>query len=186
MTIPTFTLKGSALELLDTDDPTALDSITLTPNTRGQTVSIGGVLYRPEPITVTLDEDGTINGQLGVRLLANDPSVELDSPLQWRVQLTTSEGFPRQPKPWWFEAGAANTTVLLAEVSPSPLLSAQGMTRGPRGVDDIRVVGTPDALRLEFLFGGETVGDPIDLYIAEVDGGTPYDTSDGFIDGGTI
>ena len=133
MTIPTFVLKGSALDLLDTDDPTALDSITLTPNTRGQMVSIAGVLYRPEPITITLDEDGTINGDVGVTLLANDPTLELESPLQWHVQLATSEGFPRQPKPFWFEAPEDGDVVQLGDVSVVPLLTPQGLTRGPKG-----------------------------------------------------
>lgn len=182
MTIPTFTLTGSALDLLDTDDPTPLESVTLTPNTRGQVVSISGVLYRPEPITVTLDEDGKINGDTGIELLANGDDVDLEAPLQWQVQVNTTTGFPRQPKAFWFEAGVDGEIVNLGDVSVSPLLAAQGVSRGPRGVDDLQVDG--DFLR--FYFRGDPVGDPIPVAVTQLDGGTPYSTGIGTIDGGTL
>jgi hypothetical protein len=186
VTIPTFTLTGCALDLLDTTDPAALDSIVLTPNTRGQTVSILGVLYRPEPITVNLDAAGKINGDNGIELLANDDSLDLDSPLQWQVQIVTTAGFVWQPKPFWFEAGAADETVLLADVSPAPLMAAQGVSRGPRGVDDLRFTAQGGDLLLEFMFRGERVGDAVNLSVPDLDGGNPYATSESLIDGGLI
>jgi hypothetical protein len=183
MTIPTFTLKGSAFDLLDVTDPQGLDSITLTPNTRGQVISIGSDLYRPEPVTVELDGSGAINGSAGVELLANDPALSLAAPLQWQVQVNTSAGFTRRPKPFWFTAPDDGEIAYLGDLSAAPLLSPTGITRGPRGVDDVVVDGD----YLQFQFHGDPVGDPIPLWVAGVDGGefgTPHDQN--HIDGGSL
>lgn len=178
MTVPTFRLKGSALDLLDVTDPTGLKAIILTPNTRGQVVSIGADLYRPEPVAVDLDQDGGLNGDDGIELLAALEALE--SPLQWNVQIVAEAGFPRPPASFWFDAPAAGQVVYLGSVSPSPQVSPTAITRGPRGVDDVVVVGNA----VQFRYLGDPVGDPIPLWISGLFGGTPSSTADGYISGG--
>ena len=39
----------------------------------------------------------------------------------------------RRPRPFWFVAPAAGEVAQLADVSPSPMVAAVGVTRGPRG-----------------------------------------------------
>jgi hypothetical protein len=183
MTIPTFTLRGSALDLLDVTDPQGLDSITLTPNTRGQVISIGSDLHRPEPVTVTLDENGAINGTAGIELLANDPALGLADPLQWQVQVNTSAGFIRRPTAFWFTAPDDGEIAYLGDISSAPLLSPTGIARGPRGVDGVVPVGDS----IQFQFRGDPVGDPIPLWISGIDCGE-FGTSrdNGTIDGGSL
>lgn len=179
--LPTFTLKGSVFDLPSVDNPTALSAMVLTPNTRGQVVSIGSDLHRPEPITVDFDDDGAMNGGAGVELLAALDSLE--EPLQWSVQVIADRGFPRAPMPFWFQAPPAGETIWLGDISPSPLLSPTGITRGPRGVDDVKAVGNA----IQFEFHGEPVGDPIPLAISGIDCGEFGTNRDGsYIDGGTL
>jgi len=182
MTLPTFTLKGSALDLLSVTSPTRLQSITLTPNTRGQVLAISGTVYRPEPVTVVLDSNGAINGSTGVALLANDASLNLATELQYKVTLVAAAGFPRPPREFWFTAPAAGTIAYLGNLSATPPTSPTGYTRGPIGVDDVRVDGD----YLQFYLNNDPVGDPIPLLVSAVDGGTPSTTSQGSIDGGTL
>ena len=134
MTLPTFTLKGSALDLLSVTSPTRLQSITLTPNTRGQVLAISGTVYRPEPVTVVLDSNGAINGSTGVVLLANDASLNLTTELQYKVTLIASAGFPRPPREFWFTAPAAGSTAYLGDLSATPPTTPTGYTRGATGL----------------------------------------------------
>jgi hypothetical protein len=172
MTIPAFTLTGSAYDLIGTE-ATGLDSLTLTPNTRGQSVRIGGDLYRPEPVTVTLDPDGQMNGGDGVELLAALDS--LDSPLQWNVQVFGGTGFARQGVSFWFDAPLAGSTVYLGDVSPTPQVSPTGITRGPIGFDDITIEGSAVQFRLH----GDPIGTPVPLWISGIFGGKPDTVFDG-------
>jgi hypothetical protein len=180
MTYPAFVLKGSVLDLPDVNDPEALQSVTFTPNTRGQMVGVDGNLIRPKPQTFTLDSSGRLGGSAGIQLLANDSALNLDTPLQWSVQVNTSD---RQPKPFWFVAPDDAETVFIGDVAAVPFLGAQAITRGPRGVDDVVVAG--DAL--QFRLHGEDVGDPIPLWVTQLDGGqfgSAHDQS--YVDGGQL
>ena len=177
MTIPTFVVKGSALDLVGVDSD-ALESITFTPNTRGQVVSIGADLYRPEPVTVTLDTDGRMNGGDGVELLAALDS--LDDPLMWRIQAYGGDGFARRSTSFWFIAPSDGETVWLGDITPSPQVSPTGITRGPRGVDDVVLDGN----EVQFRFQGQPVGDPIPLWLNGIFGGFPSSTPVGVIFGG--
>lgn len=183
MTLPKFTLKGSAFDVFDVNDPDALKKLVLTPNTRGQMVSVGGDLHRPEPIDVDLDEDGRINGGNGIQLLAALDS--LDQPLQWNVQVVTDAGFPRQPRSFSFDAPAPGETVYLGDVAPVPLLSPTGITRGPRGVDDVAL--SEDTLSVHFTFQGEQVGADIPIFVQGIDCGEFGTARNGItIDGGSL
>jgi len=140
MTIPTFTLKGNIYDLLDTNNDGSVDTValtsatvTFTPNTKGQFLAIGDNLYRPEAVTVTVDGTGRINGASGVVLLANDDSLNLVIPLQWNVSLTMVSDFPRRPRPFWFEAPTAGSSVTLGSVAAIPATTATGFSRGPAG-----------------------------------------------------
>jgi hypothetical protein len=178
MTYPTFTLKGSVLDLPDV--PAAIESVTLIPNTKGQMVGVDGNLIRPKSQTFTLDETGQLGEGDGIELLANDESLNLASPLQWSVQVNASD---RLVRPFWFVAANAGETVFIGDVSATPFQAAQGITRGPRGFDDVVVAG--DAL--QFRFHGEDVGDPIPLWVTQLDGGqfgSAHDQS--YVDGGQL
>jgi len=157
VTVPSFTVKGSAYDLVGMDVD-ALHSIRFTPNTSGQVLSIGGDLYRAEPVTVLLDPDGRMNAGAGVRLLAALDT--LTDPLQWSVQVYGGTGFTRTAAKFWFDAADAGTTVWLGDLSPTPQVSPTGITRGPAGVDDVALV---NGNALQFLFRGDAVGDPISL-----------------------
>jgi hypothetical protein len=140
VTIPTFTLTGNVYDLLDTNHDGAVDTValstatvTFTPNTGGQFIAIGADIYRPESVTVTVDGNGRINGTAGVVLLANDDTLNLDIPLQWKVSLSFESDFARRPKSWWFEAPVSGKTVTLGSVSAIPSTLATGFTRGPAG-----------------------------------------------------
>ena len=142
MTIPTFTVTGSIFDLLDADADGAVEAValegaivTFTPNTRGQFVSVNDVLYRPEPVSATVDDEGKINGDDGVTLLANDESLDLEIPLQWRVSVSAlpESGFNREPKPFWFEAAEDGDTKTIGELAAVPGTSATGFSKGDKG-----------------------------------------------------
>ena len=156
MTLPRFRLKGSVLDLPDVLSPEGLESVTFTPNTRGQMVGIGGNLIRPESVTVTLDADGSINGTIGVELLANDSALNLAAPLQWSVQVNTAD---LRPRSFWFVAPGDGAIVHLGDVAATPFQAAQGLTRGPVGVDGVEAVGG----NIQFTLNGDPVGNPIDF-----------------------
>ena len=95
--------------------------------------------YSPRPtgfriLTVSgfIDTDGRLKnaraGTVGVRLIANDPVLELPDPLVYRVDwhLTTPLGQPVSVPTNYFEAPSTDITVQLAEVMESALSSAAG------------------------------------------------------------
>jgi hypothetical protein len=138
--IPTFTLTGNVYDILDTNNDGSVDTValstatvTFSPNTNGQFIAIGDNIYRPEAVTVTVDQSGRINGNAGVVLLANDASLNLVIPLQWKVSLTFTSDFARRPKSWFFEAPESGKTVTLGSVSAIPSTFATGFSRGPAG-----------------------------------------------------
>jgi len=181
MTYPAFTLKGSVLDLPYVTSPEGLKSVTFIPNTAGQMVGAGANLIRPQATTYDLDASGRLGGNTGIQLLANDEALNLATPLQWSVQVNTEDGL--RPRRFWFVAPDAGETVWIGDVSAAPLQAAQALTRGPRGVDDVVVVGNS----IQFRLHAEDVGDPIPLWVTQLNGGefgSAHDQS--YVDGGQL
>jgi len=79
--------------------------------------------------------------------------------------------------------GTANWTAL----AYLPTLDGTGkvpLAQLPAGVVIDNAVRVDDSV--QFYSGATTVGGPVSLVLAEIDGGTPTATSEGFIDGGTV
>ncbi len=139
MAIPKFTLTaGAGFASRIGVDRAALAGarLTLKSNVKdGQLVVIDDGLERVEDVTVTLDDDGKINGDLGVELLADDASLDLDSPLKWQVTVSgaRSQGFSRSLRSWWIDAGLDGATVDLSTAVPAVGTTATGLIRGPEG-----------------------------------------------------
>lgn len=139
MAAPLFTLVvGDGLGAHIGADEEFFENATaiLTPSIRdGDVVPVDGKLRTVPAVTVVLDADGKINGDSGVDLLADDPSLGLDNPLQWTVSFkrARAQGFARHVKEWTITAGTDGSTVDLAEVPPVVGVAAVG-TRGPRTV----------------------------------------------------
>lgn len=91
--------------------------------------------FRLLPVTGYFDTDGQLKnaraGTVGVRLVANDPVLELPDPLVYRVdfRLTTPIGQPVRVASVFFEAPDSDVTVQLVEVMESALSSAAGAPR---------------------------------------------------------
>lgn len=91
--------------------------------------------FRLLPVTGYFDTDGRLKnaraGTVGVRLVANDPVLELPDPLVYRMdfRLTTPIGQPVRVTAAYFEAPDSDVTVQLAEVLESALSSAAGAPR---------------------------------------------------------
>lgn len=120
--------------------------LTLKSNiARGDMLVIDGGLELIDEVTLLLDEDGKINGDTGVELLADDPALGLENTLQWRVSISgaKSQGFSRSVASWWIDAGADGATVSLDE-QPKAVGQTAGGSRGLRGfgVDDVQIIGT--------------------------------------------
>lgn len=132
MTIPTFTLKlagGLATLSGATETPLKGKVLVFTSNVREQDIlNIDGALRKVLSRRVALDEDGKLNGDAGIDLLANDASLGLENSLEWQVSI---EGM--RTARWAFTAPAAGATVDLATVAPVAGAVATGVIRGPEG-----------------------------------------------------
>lgn len=145
MAAPLFTLTagdGLAARIGVTREALAGAKLVLRSNIkRGEMVVIDGGLELVDDVPVTLDEDGKINGDMGVQLLADDPSLGLENSLQWQVNIKNarSQGFSKSVTSWWIDAAADGGTVSLDEQPKVPGQVATGSTRGPRGfpLDDL-------------------------------------------------
>lgn len=139
----------------------------------GELVRIDG-MERVEQVVNYLDEDGKLNGDGGIQLLANDPSLNLEEPFQWNVEITgvRTEGFERAVKAFAFEAPLAGVTRRLELELPQP---GQNWQRGRAGfpieslvteggqlvatrtdgfeLDGVRVPAPPAALAYSMTFG---------------------------------
>lgn len=130
------TTSDSSDENADADEVALIGEVDFTP----QFSTEGPVLardYSPRPtgfkllkVTGVIDTDGRLKnaraGTAGVRLIANDPVLELPDPLVYRVdfRLTTPLGQPVRVSATYFEAPDSDVTVQLAEVMESALSSA--------------------------------------------------------------
>jgi hypothetical protein len=124
--------------------------------------------FIPAPVVATIGTDGrlklrtTANGDYPftpVRLLANSPLLELDSPLFYTVSFTavTYGGISGSISPFTFEAPDADIELNLIEVFRQPGQPATGITKiAPGGV---RLDGTD----LVFSFDGSDIPSPVSL-----------------------
>lgn len=141
MTLPSFTLTGN-VERLDgaTLTPLAGAKIQLRSNIPRDsflaTVDDGLCLVRN--VVAILDPNGFVTNQDGtpVQLLANDPSLGLNVPVQWQVKMG---GIPA----WWFDAPANGGTVALEDTSPVPGLFPSYPVVGTGGTEITGPQGPP-------------------------------------------
>jgi hypothetical protein len=98
--------------------------------------------FRILTVTGYVDTDGRLKntraGTIGVRLISNDPVLELPDPLVYRVdfRLTTPLGQPVRVAAAYFEAPDSDVTVQLAEVFESALSAAAKAPRISGGYFD--------------------------------------------------
>lgn len=120
---------------------------TLTPNImNGQFLLVDGGQRWIDTVPFQLDADGKLNGDDGIELLANDPSLDLEKPIQWTIAFDKTfrvNGFTKQFAKWTFVAPNAGETTGLHELAHATGFSATTVTRGPRGfgVDLVTRVG---------------------------------------------
>lgn len=135
MTLPTFTLvvgDGFASRIGTTRTALAGATVVLKTNIgAGGLLRIDSGIEHIETVVTTLDEDGKLNGDTGIELLANDDSLNINDPLEWEITIlgAKSQGFTRIINPFSFPAGEAGSTVNLELVLPAP---GQDSRRGPR------------------------------------------------------
>ena len=166
MAAPTFTLKvgdGLGAHIGVEEEFFAGATAILEPNIKdGDVVPVDGKLRTVEPVVVTLDANGKINGNTGVDLLADDPSLGLDNPLQWKITVrkARARGFSRAVREWSILAGSSGDVVDLAQVPPVVGVPAVG-SRGPRTHATLIASG-PDAGKAQWVdeYGVE-IGDPV-------------------------
>ncbi|QZT61228.1 sialate O-acetylesterase [Mycolicibacterium austroafricanum] len=182
MAAPLFTVKvgdGLGAHIGADEDMFAGATCVLTSSIKdGDVVPVDGKLRTVPPVTVILDENGKINGNTGIQLLADDPSLGLDNPLQWKVTIkrARAQGFTRTVKEWWIEAGANGATVDLATEPPVVGSTAVGV-RGFR-TRAVPVVGDPTMAQWVDENGAE-IGDPVpwDQVISEAIVATAAETA---------
>lgn len=119
MTIPQCTITINDLSALIGATVTALSDVEVvfTPNlTNGDVLAINDSIYRVADVRGVINADGELedlDGNTGVTLLANDPLLNLDWWLQWKVSFSNVvvNGFRKTIKPWWFTAPNDGETV---------------------------------------------------------------------------
>lgn len=165
MTVPLFTLTGNLGSLIGGSQvPSAGMTVILRSNVDpGDLLPIDGIADFVGTVAVMLDNSGKINGDDGIKLLANDDVLELATPLQWTISSAGVAGSP-EINSWTFDAPNTGDTVDIRATVPVPGLFAVGTTRGPTGPTG--PTGPP--------------GPPTGL-----DGGTPAGAGAGTTDGGT-
>lgn len=141
MAAPTFTLSGSILDLYDANSDGTIDAVAsgggtlyLTPNTFGRYLKIDGNAERPVPLAFPIDSLGRINGGTPIALLANDPSLDLATPLQWRVKIVGVNMSAARAPTWWFTAPAAGQSRTIGELVAVQGTEATGWTKGDQGI----------------------------------------------------
>lgn len=152
--------------------------VTFTPNIMGgQFLLVDGGQRFIDSVTVTLDEDGKINGDTGIKLLANDDGLDLEKPIQWTISFDKDfrfDGFKRQFSKWSFIAPGNGETKGLHELSHVTGLSATNVTRGMRGFSfagfnaELSEDGLAQAM-VQSDSGPVPAGDPVPLPSAAVD-----------------
>lgn len=169
MAAPLFTLKvgdGLGAHIGADEDLFSGATCVLTSSIKdGDVVPVDGKLRTVPPVTVTLDENGKINGNTGIQLLADDPSLGLDNPLQWTITIkrARAQGFTRPVKQWTIVAGADGETVDLATEPPVVGSTAVGV-RGFR-TRAVPITTGPDAGKLQWYDeNGAEVGGPSEAW----------------------
>lgn len=177
MAAPLFTLKigdGLGAHIGASEELFAEATVILTPNIpNGNMVLVDGNLRTVPAVPYTLDSDGKLNGNTGIQLLADDPSLGLDSGshLQWHVSIRGAKqrGFHQTVKEWWIPAGTAGSTVELSEVPPTVGTTAVAQ-RGLPGAPTVWVevdAGPPRLWQQQNAETGEFIGEPVD-YLPDV------------------
>lgn len=150
MAAPLFTLKigdGLGAHIGSSEELFAAATMTLTSNIKdGHMVLVDGKLRTVPAVTVTLDEDGKLNGDTGIQLLAHDDSLGLDSGqrLQWNIAVRGAKqrGFTQTVRKWTIDAGEDGDIKDLADEPPVVGVSAvaqRGLTGA--GVDNVELDG---------------------------------------------
>lgn len=126
MAQPTFTLTagdGLASRIGTTRAALAEARVVFTTSIRsGELVRIDDGVERIEKVVVNLDSQGKINGDTGIQLTADDPSLGIERVgLEWRVAVygARSQGYDRPIKEFSFLAPSAGETVSLADKVPT-------------------------------------------------------------------
>lgn len=164
MAAPTFTLTtgdGFAARIGTTREELAGAKLTFKSNvTFGGLVVVDDGMELLDKVVVTLDDDGKINGDTGVVLLAHDDSLNLSEPLEWQVSFSgvTNRGFDKVITPWWFDAPGDGGSINLTDVMPPP---GQLSKRGPAAKIVSGYFDGNDDLVLVNVDGSETT--PIEL-----------------------
>lgn len=135
MAAPQFTLKaGDGFAARLGVDRSALPGVKVTfkPNiTRGGLVTVDDGMELVEDVVIHLDSNGKLNGNTGIALLANDASLGLVEPLEWRVVCSgfrNENGFERHIAAFSFDAPGDGDEINLADMVPPP---GQVNRRGP-------------------------------------------------------
>lgn len=154
MAAPTFTLlagDGLASRIGVTREALSGARLTLRSNVQnGGLVTVDDGMELVERVIVDLDEDGKINGDTGIVLLADAESLNVGEPLKWQANLTgvAVQGFPRIVRPFWFRAPENGETLNLASVVP------QSNTAGVGWRERLIDGGTPSSNGIESADGG--------------------------------
>lgn len=176
MAIPEFTLTAGAgfTDLVSPGDDGPLETSALegmrvkfTSNiTEGEVLALEGGLRRHRAFIVTLDAAGKLNGDDGVTMLANDPELGLEHPLEWTISFpdgVTIDGFNKPVNKWTFTAPDAGETVSLDEIPHVVGQKALGSTRGLRGFRTYAVPVDPEDPETLYQWvdvNGDNVGEP--------------------------
>lgn len=154
MAIPQFTVMADMFVLLgyldgSEIDATAMETLraTFTSNLlKSDVLVIDGEIISLSPVPGVIDANGQLvnpraNNAIGVSLLADDPVLGLENPLEWTVTFSRASGasyvgsnkVPWLPRPWTFFAGSDGQLINLNTVPPVPGSVATGIIRGPAG-----------------------------------------------------
>lgn len=134
--LPEFTLTISDLRALLGDERIKFSDteVWFTPNIdSGELLPINLGLYNIGTVHGIINELGQLedlDGNPGVTLLANDPILNLEIPLQWQVEFRKAKinGFQKRIDSWWFTAPEAGQVVDLVSLAHVVGTTATGTT----------------------------------------------------------
>lgn len=145
MSTPLFTLKsrdGFGALVAATRQTDVIPKILLRCN-----IDLGNLLLIPdvglssiEAVEVELDNDGKINGDTGIQLLANEADeLGLTNNVEWTISFPLPgirvNGVTHALSSWSFTAGADGETIYIEDVARVVNTKASGWTRGAPGLD---------------------------------------------------